>query len=373
MLLLKTTATLLPKPCSTITTLDSLQCGTLLQSLTNSKSLTQALQLHANVTTGGTLSRNTYLATKLAACYAACGHMPYAQHIFHQIVLKNSFLWNSMIRGYACNNSPSKALVLYREMLHFGHKPDNFTYPFVLKACGDLLLREIGGKVHALVVVGGLEEDVYVGNSILSMYFKFGDVAAARVMFDKMPVRDLTSWNTMMSGFVKNGEARGAFEVFGDMRRDGFVGDGITLLALLSACGDVMDLKAGREIHGYVVRNGGNRRLCNGFLMNSIICMYCNCESMSFARKLFEGLRVKDVVSWNSLISGYEKCGDAFLVLELFGRMVVVGAVPDEVTVTSVLGACNQISALRLGASVQSYVVKRGYRLNVAVGTVLSV
>ncbi|RZC09793.1 Pentatricopeptide repeat-containing protein, mitochondrial [Glycine soja] len=285
--------------------------------------------------------------------------MPYAQHIFHQIVLKNSFLWNSMIRGYACNNSPSKALVLYREMLHFGHKPDNFTYPFVLKACGDLLLREIGGKVHALVVVGGLEEDVYVGNSILSMYFKFGDVAAARVMFDKMPVRDLTSWNTMMSGFVKNGEARGAFEVFGDMRRDGFVGDGITLLALLSACGDVMDLKAGREIHGYVVRNGGNRRLCNGFLMNSIICMYCNCESMSFARNLFEGLRVKDVVSWNSLISGYEKCGDAFLVLELFGRMVVVGAVPDEVTVTSVLGACNQISALRLGASVQSYVVKR--------------
>ena len=140
-----------------------------------------------------------------------------------------------------------------------------------------------------------------------------------------------------------------------------------------AACGDVMDLKAGREIHGYVVRNGGNRRLCNGFLMNSIICMYCNCESMSFARKLFEGLRVKEVVSWNSLISGYEKCGDAFLVLELFGRMVVVGAVPDEVTVTSVLGACNQISALRLGASVQSYVVKRGYGVNVAVGTVLSV
>ena len=109
-----------------------------------------------------------------------------------------------MIRGYACNNSPSKALILYREMLHFGHKPDNFTYPFVLKACGDLLLREIGRKVHALVVVGGLEEDVYVGNSILSMYFTFGDVAAARVMFDKMPVRDLTSWNTMMSGFVKS-------------------------------------------------------------------------------------------------------------------------------------------------------------------------
>lgn len=276
-----------------------------------------------------------------------------------------------MIRGYACNHSPTKSLVLYREMLRLGQKPDNFTYPFVLKACGDLLLRGIGRKVHASVVVGGLEEDVYVGNSILSMYLKFGDVAAAQVVFDKMPVRDLTSWNTMVSGCVKNGETRGAFEIFGEMRRVGFVGDGTTLLALLSACGDVMDLKVGKEIHGNVIRNGGNGRVNNGFLENSIIDMYCNCESMSCARKLFERLIVKDVVSWNSLISGYEKRGDAFEVLELFGRMVEGSEVPDEVTVISVLGACNQISALRLGTSVHSYVVKRGYGVNVAVGTAL--
>ncbi|XP_047149024.1 putative pentatricopeptide repeat-containing protein At3g11460, mitochondrial [Vigna umbellata] len=369
MSLLKSTA-LVSKPCFT-TTLNSLQCGSLLQSLSNSKSLTQAQQLHAHVTTDGNLRHNTYLATKLAACYAACGHMSHAQLIFDQIVLKNSFLWNSMIRGYACNHSPIKSLVLYREMLRLGQKPDNFTYPFVLKACGDLLLRGIGRKVHALVVVGGFEEDVYVGNSILSMYLKFGDVAAAQVVFDKMPMRDLTSWNTMVSGCVKNGETQGAFEIFGEMRRVGFVGDGTTLLALLSACGDVMDLKAGKEIHGFVVRNGGNGRVNNGFLVNSIIDMYCNCESMSCARNLFEGLIVKDVVSWNSLISGYEKRGDAFEALELFGRMVEGREVPDEVTVISVLGACNQISALRLGTSVHSYVVKRGYGVNVAVGTAL--
>ncbi|KAG2397283.1 Pentatricopeptide repeat-containing protein [Vigna angularis] len=236
MSLLKTTA-LVSKPCFT-TTLNSLQCGSLLQSLSNSKSLTQAQQLHAHVTTDGNLRHNTYLATKLAACYAACGHMSHAQLIFDQIVLKNSFLWNSMIRGYACNHSPIKSLVLYREMLRLGQKPDNFTYPFVLKACGDLLLRGIGRKVHALVVVGGFEEDVY-----------------------------------------------GAFEIFGEMRRVGFVGDGTTLLALLSACGDVMDLKAGKEIHGFVVRNGGNGRVDNGFLVNSIIDMYCNSRKGSYLRK----------------------------------------------------------------------------------------
>ncbi|XP_057455780.1 putative pentatricopeptide repeat-containing protein At3g11460, mitochondrial [Lotus japonicus] len=371
---MKTTTTTLLRNAPTLTLpLDSLQCGTLLQSLTNSKSFTQAQKLHAHIITCGTLLQNTYLSTKLAACYAACGRMPQAQLIFDQIVFKNSFLWNSMIRGYACSaggNSSSRSLVLYREMLSFGQKADNFTYPFVLKACGDLLLREMGIRVHGLVVVDGLESDVYVGNSLISMYLKFGDMGTARLVFDKMPVRDLTSWNTMMSGYVKNGEAGDAFVVFDHMRRSGLVGDGTTMLALLSACGDLMDLKLGKAVHGYVVRNSG-RLSNNEFVTNSMIDMYCNCDFISGARKLFEGLAVKDTVSWNSLISGYEKCGGAFQVLELFGQMFIGGAVPDEVTVISVLGACSRISALLLGSSVHSYLVKKGYGMNTAVGTSL--
>ncbi|XP_061369545.1 putative pentatricopeptide repeat-containing protein At3g11460, mitochondrial [Gastrolobium bilobum] len=349
--------------------LHSLQCGILLQSLTNSKFITQAQQLHAHVITCGTLLHNTYLATKLAACYAGCGRMPQARFLFDQILLKNSFLWNSMIRGYACNGSPSNSLVLYREMLSFGQKPDHFTYPFVLKACGDLLVHELGRKVHALVLVDGWESDIYVGNSLLSMYSKFGDMETARMLFDKMPVRDLTSWNTVISGHVKNGEAVDAFEVFDSMRRVGVVGDGTTLLALLCACGDIMDLKLGKAVHGYVVRNSG--KLCNEFLTNSLIVMYCNCGSISVARKLFEELKVRDTVSWNSLISGYEKHGDAFKVMELFSQMFIGGGIPNEVTVIAVLGACNQISALLLGSSVHTYLVKRGYGVNTAVGTAL--
>ncbi|KAK7263567.1 hypothetical protein RJT34_31159 [Clitoria ternatea] len=367
---LKNTTTLLlhMAPYTTLP-LPSLQCGTLLQSLTNSKSFSQAQQLHAHAITCGTLLQNTYLYTKLSACYAACGHMPQAQLIFDQILLKNSFLWNSMIRGYACNGFPLKSLVMYREMLNFGQKPDNFTYPFVLKACGDLLIRGIGRKVHALVLVGGFESNIHVVNSLLSMYSKFGDLAIVRLLFDKMSVRDLTSWNTVISGYVKNGEPEDAFLVFDHMRRAGGIGDGTTLLALLSACGDLMDLKMGKAIHGYAVRNVG--KVCNEFLMNSLIDMYCNCDSISDARKLFEELKLRDAVSWNSLISGYEKCGDAFKVLELFSQMFVGGAIPDEVTVISVLRACNQISASRLGSSVHSFIVKRGHKVNTAVGTAL--
>ncbi|KAK7277816.1 hypothetical protein RJT34_22833 [Clitoria ternatea] len=157
--------------------------------------------------------------------------------------MKNSFLWNSMIRGYACNGFSLKSLVMCREMLNFGQKPDNFTYLFVLKACGDILIRGIGRKVHALVLVGGFESNIHLVNSLLLMYFTFGELAIVRLLFDKMSLRDLTSWNTVIYGYVKNGEPNDAFLVFDHMRRASGIGDRTTLLALLFACSDLMDSK----------------------------------------------------------------------------------------------------------------------------------
>ncbi|KAK4846956.1 hypothetical protein QYF36_023613 [Acer negundo] len=269
--------------------LTSLQCGATLQSLTNTKSFKQGQQLHAHIIVSGTLEDNTYLSTKIAAFYASCGRMTQAQVLFDGVVLKSSFLWNFMIRGYACNWLGMRSLALYREMLSFGLKTDNFTYPFVLKACGDLLLVEIGRRVHCEVVVSGFESDIYVGNSLIAM----------------------------------------------------------TLLSLLSSCGCIQAVNQGREIHGYVVRNSS--RIYNKFLNNSLIQMYCDCNSMVDARRLFEGVQLKDTVSWNSMIAGYARNEDVVESLRLFCRMVLEGGRPDEVTVVAVLGACDQITALQFG------------------------
>ncbi|XP_052177940.1 pentatricopeptide repeat-containing protein At3g26782, mitochondrial-like [Diospyros lotus] len=349
--------------------LTSLQCGALLQSLTNTKSLRSGQQLHGHTISCGTLRNNTYLSTKLAAFYAICGRMEEAQVIFDQIVLKNVFLWNSMIRGYVTSGCAMKSLVLFREMMSFGQRPDNFTYPFVLKACGDLSFVEIGRRVHCEVVVCGLESDVYVGNSLLAMYSKFGEIGMAKKVFDRMPERDLTSWNTMMSGYVKNGDPREALLLFKIMGGAGLVADGNTLLGLLSACSDLASLEPGQAIHAYVLRS--NLAQYNGFLMNSLIDMYCSCNSMVAARQVFEEAARKDTVSWNSLISGYSRNGDAFESLRLFCRMVLEGVGPDQVTVVGVLGACVEITALQFGMSAHSYITKQGFGTNAMVGTAL--
>ncbi|XP_021811219.1 pentatricopeptide repeat-containing protein At3g26782, mitochondrial-like [Prunus avium] len=349
--------------------LTSLQCGTILQSLTNTKSFPKGQKLHSLMVTSGNLLNNTYLSTKLAAFYANCGRMAQAQVIFDGILLKNSFLWNFLIRGYACNECSLKALVLYREMLSFGQKADNFTYPFVLKACGDLLLVETGRRVHSEVVVSGLESDIYVANALLAMYSKFGDMGLARMLFDRMLERDLISWNTMISGYVKNGNPRKALEVFEKMGKAELKADGTTLLGILSACAELMALKLGKEIHAYVVQKSGE--ICNEFLTNSLIEMYCNCKSLAYSRRLFDGVKLKDTVSWNSMIRGYEQNGDAFESLRLFCRMVMEGAEVDEVTIITILGACDQISALQFGMSIHSCLVKKGFGANIIVGTAL--
>ncbi|XP_004289150.1 PREDICTED: putative pentatricopeptide repeat-containing protein At3g11460 [Fragaria vesca subsp. vesca] len=347
----------------------SLRCGAILQSLTNTKSLPKGQKLHSLMATSGNLLHNTYLTTKLAAFYANCGQMPQAHLLFDSVLFKNSFLWNFMIRGYACNGFGLESIVMYREMVNLGSKGDNFTYPFVLKACGDLLAVEIGKRVHGEVVVSGFASNLYVGNALLAMYSKFGEMGYAYQVFDKMPERDLTTWNTMVSGYVRNGDPREALAVFERMGRFGVRADGTSLLGVVSGCGELVALKLGKAVHAYVVLNGGE--VWNEFLMNALIEMYWKCRCVAYSRRLFERVEVKDTVSWNTMIRGYERSGDAFESLRLFCLMVVEGVEVDEVTTVTVLTSCDQISALQFGMSVHSYLVRKGFGANVMVGTAL--
>ncbi|CAK7355379.1 unnamed protein product [Dovyalis caffra] len=189
-------------------------------------------------------------------------------------------------------------------MLWFGHNSDNFTYPFVLKACGDLIDVEIGRGVRFEVVCG--------------------DMVLACAVFDRVPVRDLTSWNTVISGYVKNGEAEEDLRVFYIMREDGVFPDGNTLLGVLSACAQLVAVQLAKEVLGYVVRK--SYELSNEFLNNSLIEMYCNCNSMDNARRLFEKMAWKDTVSWNSMFAGYVEKEDASESLTIFCHSLAIWA-----------------------------------------------
>ncbi|KAI3888291.1 hypothetical protein MKW92_046186 [Papaver armeniacum] len=180
-------------------------------------------------------------------------------------------------------------------------------------------------------------KDVFSWNVMLSAYSKMGETGNLRATFDKMPARDSISYNTTIGGFVGSGCCNDGLGLFIRMQRDGFEPSEYTYVSALTACSKILDLRLGKQIHGRTVTSSS----CKGnvFVSSALMDMYAKCGQVDQARWLFDRLSDKNVVLWNSMISGYLKNGRPEQCLDLFLEMKAAGVKPDLVTVSSVLGA----------------------------------
>ncbi|CAD5165903.1 unnamed protein product [Musa acuminata subsp. malaccensis] len=310
----------------------------LLRSFVSRKALEPGKQLHARLLLSG-LGYNTILATKLVDLYCLCDHVTYAHKLFDRIPKRNLFLWNVLIRAYAWTGPHEVALSLYYQMLDCGVAPDNFTFPFVLKACSALSALEAGRGIHELVVSTGWETDVFVGAALIDMYAKCGCVDHARELFDRIPNRDVVLWNSMIAAYAQNGHPSEALLLCRDMVARGFTPTLATLVTVISASADAAALPRGREIHGLSWRRGFDSQ---DKVKTALVDMYAKSGWVKVARVLFEQLAEKRIVSWNSMICGYGMHGHADEALALFDRMRDEDQVlPDHITFVGLLSACN--------------------------------
>jgi len=189
-------------------------CASLLQSCTNVMDLKQ---VHAHVLVTG-FNQNISLETKLITMYVDFGILKDARQLFDKMHQRNVVLWNIMTREYGKIGQYEEALKLYHQMQEEGIKPNNFTFPFVLKACAGLSSLQEGKEVHHHIVSSGMEIDVFMAAGLIDMYGKCGSVGNARQVFDKMPNRDLVSWNAMIAGYAQNGDSNEALSLFNQMQ-----------------------------------------------------------------------------------------------------------------------------------------------------------
>lgn len=309
----------------------------LLQTLLAKKSLSTGKKLHGRLLISG-FGFHTILATKLVTLYSTCNSLDNAHKLFDRIPKENIYLWNVLIRGYAWHGPHEMAIKLYYEMINHGILPDSFTFPFMLKACSALSAIDTGKEVHELAVRTGWEKDVFVGAGIVDMYAKCGCVADARDVFDRMSERDVVVWNTMIGAYTHNGRPLEAIDLLKDMVLDGFSPTVATLVTVISASADSATLLNGRVIHGFSVRRGYES---DDKVKTALVDMYSKSGWVAIARRLFEKLTVKRVVSWNAMINGYAMHGHAGEALNLFYRMEENMVVPDNITFVGVLSACS--------------------------------
>ncbi|XP_058106336.1 pentatricopeptide repeat-containing protein At1g08070, chloroplastic-like [Magnolia sinica] len=297
------------------------------------------------------------------------GDLVYARKIFSQIDRPDMFIWNTMIRGYAKGGNPSEAVSFYHIMIASGVVPDNFTFPFVLTACGRLRAPDMGRRFHAEILKVGLEPDVFVLNSLIQMYANCGSFDAALKLFDGNPLRDVVSWNAMIGGYVHVGFYQEAFDQFEEMTRTIDVRpDTVTMVSLVSACTQLGDLDRGRLLHSYSKELGLAMDLQLG---NAVLDMYCKCGDLASAQQLFDEMRQRDVLTWTSLISGLASSGCFQESLVLFRQMQWEKIRPDEVTLVCVLSACAQTGALDQGKYIHLLIERCGINEDVMLETAL--
>lgn len=178
----------------------------------------------------------------------------------------------------------------------------------------------------------------FAETKLVSMYAKCGSLGEARKVFDGMQERNLFTWSAMIGALSRDGRWREVIGMFYSMVKDGFLPDSFLFPKILQACGNCEDFETGKLIHSLVIRGGiwGSIRVSN-----SILAVYAKCGKLSLARRVFESMEERDVVSWNSLISGYTLKGENDEAYRLFNAMRAEGTEPSPVTWNAlIVGHC---------------------------------
>ena len=152
-----------------------------------------------------------------------------------------------MIRGLVSNDCFDDAVELYSLMRSEGFLPNNFTFPFVLKACARLLDLQLGVKIHTLVVKGGFDYDVFVKTSLVWLYAKCGFLDDAHKVFGDIPEKNVVSWTAIISGYIGVGKSREAIDMFRRLLETNLVPDSFTVVRVLSACTQLGDKNCGED------------------------------------------------------------------------------------------------------------------------------
>ncbi|KAL8143225.1 hypothetical protein V2J09_016257 [Rumex salicifolius] len=302
--------------------------------------------------------------------YFSCQSFKHAKLVFNTIDHPHDItLWNGFLAALTKNFLFHNALEFFELLLKNPClKPDDFTYPSVLKACGGLGRVVYGNLVHALVIKSGLLSDVVIASSTVGMYAKCSVFESAVKLFDEITERDVACWNVVISCYYQDGQFEKALELYEQMKGYGFRPDSVTLTTIISSSARLLDLERGKQIHSELLLNGF---VLDGFVSSALVDMYGKCGCLETAIELFKQIPRKTVVTWNSMISGYSLKGDSKSCVELFRRMTGEGIRPTLTTLGSLLTACSRSASLHHGLFLHGYMVRNSIEPDVFFNSVL--
>ncbi|KAL9276970.1 hypothetical protein ACSQ67_025484 [Phaseolus vulgaris] len=317
----------------------------------NCTTLDQLKQLHAQMIVSAVVTSDPFAVSRLLSSCALSpfADLSHASRIFHSAPHPNSFMWNTLIRAQP---NALHALSLYLAMRRNRVLPGKHTFPFLFKACSKLRNLPACKQLHVHVMKFGLASDLHVANALVRCYSVSGNWIDARHLFDEMPERSLSLWTTMICGYAQNFRSNEALKLFNEMVGAGFEPGGATLVSVLSACARSGYLEFGEMIHGFVKVKGVG--LGDGVILGTaLVYMYAKNGEIAKARRLFDEMPERNVVTWNAMICGLGAHGHVEDALGLFEKMKREKVVcPNGVTFVGVLSACCHAGLIDVGREI---------------------
>ncbi|XP_055816752.1 pentatricopeptide repeat-containing protein At3g05340 [Solanum dulcamara] len=237
----------------------------------------------------------------------------------------------------------------------------------------------IGSSIHASLLKdpeffylgnqSNTQDALVVWNSLLTMYARCGRTQDAAQVFDEMPMKDTVSWNSIVSGFLSNGNFKMGLGYFKEMMGAGsFMFDHASVTTILSACDGLDFIMVNKVMHGLVILSGLEREVS---VSNALITSYFRCGCANSGRQVFDEMAMRNVISWTAVISGLaqnEFCEES---LDLLVKMQGAAVVPNYLTYLSTLLACSGMKALGEARQIHGIVWKLGFQSDLCIESAL--
>ncbi|KAL9305517.1 Pentatricopeptide repeat-containing protein [Arabidopsis thaliana] len=360
----------------------------LLRLLHGHNTRTRLPEIHAHLLRHFLHGSNLLLAHFISIC-GSLSNSDYANRVFSHIQNPNVLVFNAMIKCYSLVGPPLESLSFFSSMKSRGIWADEYTYAPLLKSCSSLSDLRFGKCVHGELIRTGFhrlgkirigvvelytsggrmgdaqkvfdemsERNVVVWNLMIRGFCDSGDVERGLHLFKQMSERSIVSWNSMISSLSKCGRDREALELFCEMIDQGFDPDEATVVTVLPISASLGVLDTGKWIHSTAESSG----LFKDFITvgNALVDFYCKSGDLEAATAIFRKMQRRNVVSWNTLISGSAVNGKGEFGIDLFDAMIEEGKVaPNEATFLGVLACCSYTGHVERGEELFGLMMER--------------
>lgn len=341
---------------------------TLVTLVPNISTLEATKSLHAlTITNGSNHTQSIFLNNNIISLYEGRGLLYNARKVFDVMPERNTVSFNTVIGCYSRNGYGEDAWGVFSEMRSCGVALTQFTFGSLL-SCECLELWR-GMYLYGLIVKSGLLYiDAFAGTALLGCFGRNGCLDEVIQVFEDMPFKSLVTWNSVISLFGHHGYVYECLFMFRELMRIRLSLSLYTFVGVLSGFVQEEDLESGEQIHGLMIKWG----LCNEVSVgNALLNMYVKCSRSCIAEMLFEEMRVRDIVSWNTIIGVLTRSDRPEEALEFFQSMSKDEIFPSQTTFVSVINSCTILKMLRCGESIHALLIRKRFESDVFVGSSL--